>query len=401
MTSSVPSASSDAHPHTPAVGWFELFYDLVMVAAVGLCNDSFLAQPSAASAAASVLAIAALSWVWFMTTLVNNLFPGQDILRRFLMLAQMGAVVIAALAVDQTEGMSNATGLAAFGVALGIVALLISWGGRGLAPREQVQATAPLLLAMAISLVGSLLPNATTWPFLVAAMAVSIIPILASEYTHWQARAMLRPDHLRERLGLFVLIILGEGFAQMVHALRALGTIPRGGVFALTFLLSFALWWIYFDGTYTRHTDSAVVRWRLSLLAHFTLVLGMIGTLDILVLLTVHHDAVLGDVAFVYFTASLALVLFSFAALGFTARGHLGVAGWTQTASGLVILVATAVVLPGPDASLALVIGGSSLLIIANAVIAVWADQADHARSWRGSLRRALQGSDEDEVPLA
>jgi low temperature requirement protein LtrA len=397
MTSTDVSASR-GHPSTPTVSWFELFYDLVVVATVALCNDSFLAHPSATTAITSTLAIAALSWVWFMTTLVNNLFPGQDIIRRFLVLGQMAAVVVAALAVDQTAGLSNETGLAAFGIALGIVALLILWAARQLDRRDRVAAVLPLVLAMTISLVGSRLPIDANWPFLVAALAVSIVPILTSEYTHWEARSMLRPDHLRERLGLFVLIILGEGFAQLVHALHDLGTIPRSAVFALTFLLSFALWWIYFDGTYSRHTDPAVVRWRLALLAHFTLVLGMIGTLDILVLLTVHHDEVLGDVMYAYFNGSLALVLLSFAALGFTARGRLGAAGWMQIASGLAILGGTVLILPGPDASLTLVIGGATAVIIANAVVSVWADQAGLSHRWSGSLGQALKGSDEVDL---
>ena len=210
---------------------------------------------------------------------------------------------------------------------------------------------------------------------------------------------MLRVDHLRERLGLFVIIILGEGFAQMVHALHALGTVPRVGVFALTFLLSFALWWIYFDGTFSQRTDLAGVRWRLSLLAHFTLVLGMIGTLDILVLLTVQPENVLDDITLGYFVVSLALVLLSYATLGFTAHGRLGVAGWTQVISALAV-VAAGLVAPTDDAApLILVISASALVLVANAIVSVWADQADATVGWRRSLKPLLSGADPDADP--
>ena len=383
--------------HNPTVSWFELFYDLVLVAAIGQCNDSFLGHPSASMALTATLAIAALSWVWFVSTLVNNLLPGEDLLSRLLVLAQMAAVVVASLSVDQANGIGNSTGLAAFGIALGLVALLVLWSGRGLTRPDRTRAALPLAVAAAISLVGSLIAGVQTWVFVIAALAVSIVPILTAEFSRWQVSARLRVDHLRERLGLFVLIILGEGFAQLVHALHSLGTIPRSGVYALTFLLSFALWWIYFEGTFSRHTDLSSVRWRVSLLAHLTLVLGMIGTLDVLVLLTVQEGDVLGDATFAYFVISLALVLFSFATLGFTARGRLGVAGWVQIASGLAILGGGALVLPGEDASLTLIIGGCAIVIIANALVTVVVDQGGAPGAWNVALGRALRGSGADE----
>ena len=115
-------------------------------------------------AVTAVLGIAALSWAWFMTTLVNNVFPGQDLLRRFLVLAQMGAIILAALAVDQTEGIGNSTGLAAFGISLGLVALLILWCGRGAARRDLWRIAGPLLIATCVGLMGSALPTMRSGP---------------------------------------------------------------------------------------------------------------------------------------------------------------------------------------------------------------------------------------------
>ena len=42
----VPSLSDS----NQTVGWFELFYDLVIVAAAGLTNDAFLEQPTVLAA---------------------------------------------------------------------------------------------------------------------------------------------------------------------------------------------------------------------------------------------------------------------------------------------------------------------------------------------------------------
>ena len=385
---------------SPTVTWFELFYDLVVVAAVSLTNDVFLARPTAGTAVTAAICMTALAWVWFLTTLFNNLFPGQDILRRLLLVLQMGAIVVAGLAADQDHGITNRAGLVAYGIALVIVAVLIVSGGRragGPVPRATVLA---LALAAAICCLGGLDANLHSGYYLVAALVVSMVPILLRQYSQWRDHSQLRLDHLRERLGLFVLIILGEGFAQLVSALHAMGSIPRGDLFALMFLMSFALWWIYFDGTFSRHTDLTTVRWRLTLLAHLTLVFGIAGTLDILILLTSAEASELGDEALAYFVACLATVLLSFAAIGYTARGRVSIAGWVQVGSALLVLVVGLLLVSSDDEVMYAVIALASAVVVGNAILAVWADEAGTRRRWSSTLRPALLGENpEQDIP--
>jgi len=389
-----PSATALTRSATPTVSWFELFYDLVVVAAVSMTNDVFLSKPSLATAALGAVTMTALAWVWFLTTLYNNLFPGQDIVRRLLLVAQMAAIAIAGLAVDQERGLENRDGLIAYAVALVIVAALIAWGGRSTHTPIQVRSIVPILGAAAICVVGALDADSRSGLYLVVAVLVSMLPILVSQYSQWQHRSMLRLEHLRERLGLFVLIILGLGFAELLDALRSTGAIPRADLFALLFILSFAVWWIYFDGTFSEHTDLTSVRWRLTLLAHLTLVFGIGGTLDVLILLISGHASDLGDAALTYFVACLAIVLLSFAALTYTAKGRLGVQGWTQIVCATLIVIVGVVLVPQDDTSTYGVIGLSAAIVILNAVIAVSADVASNRHQWRTSLGVALRGED-------
>ena len=361
--------------HTPTVSWFELFYDLVVVAAVSLTNDFFLRQPSFTSALLAVACMTALAWVWFLTTLYNNVFPGQDTLRRLVLVVQMAAVIVAALAVDQEHGVSGRAGLVAYGVALALLALLILRGAHTTRTPVRLGAVVPIGLAAVICWIGAFADNIRSIGFLLAAVAVSMVPILVREYAAWQQRSQLRLDHLRERLGLFVLIILGEGFAQLVTTLHATGSIPRSDLFALMFLLTFALWWIYFDGTFAQDTDLALVRWRLTLLGHLTLVFGIGGTLDILILLTAQEGAELGEGALTYFVACVATVLVSFALLRYSTKGRLGLAGWVQAASGVVILAVGLVLPRGGEEEVLIVVGVCAAVVIGNAVLAVWTDK--------------------------
>ena len=355
--------------HSPVVSWFELFYDLVVIAAVGLANDVFIDDPTVGTAIHAMGSMTSLAWVWFLTTLYNNMNPSRDVWRRLLMVIQMAAITIAGLSVDQSHGVDARGGLVAYGVALTIVGALNATGGRTKGGTRLP--FVPIFLAAGICFVGAAFENRHARYVLLVALAVSIIPMLTTGYATWRHAPRLRLDHLTERLGLFVIIVLGEGFLQLVSALHHLESIPRGELIPIVFLLSFAVWWIYFDGTFGEHTNLHTVRWRLSLLGHLTLVFGITGTLDILVLLTAGEDRELGDELLTYFVFCMALVLVSFAILGFTVRQRLDVQGWSALAcAGLIALVGL-VLLPQDETSTLLVVALSAVVVIGNAIVAV------------------------------
>ena len=392
MSTSSADESDQGERSRPTVSWFELFYDLVVVAAVSLCNDAYLTRPSWGTAAAALLGIAALSWVWLMTTVFNNVFPGEDLTRRLLLLAQMACIVVAALAVD-ANGLSNSTGLVAYGASILIIGVAVLRERGGLKRASVVKGgLASLIVTAGICLVGAFLPSDYAGAVLALALTVSVGTALTARLDTPAVGVLLRIDHLRERRGLFVLIILGEGFAQLVQALHHHGSIPRGGVFALTFMLSFALWWIYYDGTFSERADRVLVHWRLSLLGHLTLIYGMAGTLDLLVLMTVQKEEVLGDSSLLYFGVALATAFFSFAILGLTVRGRLGAPGWVQVISGVVVLGIGIGATPGADRSVNSIIAFAAALVIANALFAVWVDRAAQTHGWRSTLKAVVDG---------
>ncbi len=399
---STPSADESAEESRrsgPTVSWFELFYDLVVVAAVSLCNDAYLEKPSWETAIAALLSIAALSWVWLMTTVLNNVFPRDDLLRRLLLLAQMAFIVIAALAVDQA-GLQNSIGLAAYGASILVIGILVIRERGGLDRARVIRGgLISLGVSSGICFVGALFFSSHAALVLSLALGISVGSALTARLETPGSGTLLRVDHLRERRGLFILIILGEGFAELVHELHSHGSIPRGGIFVLTFLLSFALWWIYFDGTFSERLDRVLVHWRLSLLGHLLLIYGMAGTLDLLVLVTAQEEEVLGDASLLYFGISLATVFFAFALLGWTVRGRVGAPGWVQIISGLVVIGIGLAGTAGEDRSVNAVMITTSVLVIANALFAVWVDRREVAPGWRNTLKAVIGGENsQDEI---
>jgi len=387
-----PGATDETSEKAPTVSWFELFYDLVVVAAIGLTNDVYLDRPSTETAMLSIITMSALAWVWFLTTLYNNLHPSHDLGRRFLMVVQMGLIAAAGLSVDQEHGIGDRAGLVAYGLALGIVVVLNLWGSRVDHVPASRLSTISIALAAAICVIGGLDDNFRARVYLVAALVVSMVPMLTRQFSHWRNTDLLRLDHLRERLGVFVLIVLGEGFVTLLNSLHTRGEIPRTDLFALLFLLAFAVWWIYFDGTFSHHTNLSVVRWRLSLLCHLTLIWGIMGMQDILVLLTTADQVVLADTAQWYFVLCLALVLFSFAGLTYTAKGRLGPQGWLQVGCAWGVVIVGGTLVPRADDYLYWVIGLCAAIVVVNAVVAVWMDHGLRKDRWFKDLSEALRG---------
>lgn len=396
-------SGKDAVPtrHSPTVSWFELFYDLLVVAAISLTNDLFLDSPSTRSAVSAGLGLVALSWVWFMTTLLNNMHPGQGLIRRLIMLVQMALIVAAALAMDEVGGGESARALAAYGGALVTVIVLIlvlrpSRPAGQARPWTGTRALAPLALGAVLCLLAIPLPESADRWLLLSALAVMIVPTMTWQYPRWEGGALLRADHLRERLGLFVLIVLGEGFAQLVSDLHELGRIPHGGLFAVVFLLSYALWWIYFDGTFSESLDLHRVRWRLTLLGHLLLVFGIMATLDILVLLSVERGNQVGDHVLPYFCVAVAVTLLAFALLRFTAHGRLGGPGLLHVGTAVVVLMLSLVPANQESEGLYLVIIVVAVLVIANGLAAAWADRTLRTGGMRTQFASLARGYEQE-----
>ena len=373
MADDNPSAPAPSQP----VGWFELFFDLVVVASVNVTNDRYLEHPSASTALIAILGLISLCWVWFLTTTATNVYPVSGALRRGLVLVQMGALILAALAIDYGDPVRMSRGLAVYGLALIISAALFFLGGGGSMRAPLARQAVFVSIGGAICVVAWLVGPELLWPFLVIALVIGIIPGLTVHRAASPPVFVARPDHLRERLGLFILIVLGDGFLLLVQALGTKGSVPNLGVFAMTFIISVSIWALYFEGTFPHSVSMVGMRWRLSLLAHLTLVFGMIATLDCLVLFTAREQDRLGEQHLAYFAGGVTVILLSFAVLGFCSRGRLGLVGMVQVLSGLTVAVAGVAWLPGADVPVYSVMLVAGLIVGANAAFAVWRIRAN------------------------
>ncbi len=226
-----------------------------------------------------------------------------------------------------------------------------------------------LLISAVFWLVGATMPDATRFFFWLLALALEFIapnfgfwvPGLGrSRSTEWDVAG----GHMAERCGAFILIALGESITIIGAAFFELHwTAATVAAFAVAFLGTAAMWWIYFDTGAehgTRHIEASANPGRLASIAyhdlHALLVAGVIvgAVADELVLAGPWEAAEPGPLAILLGGPALYLL------------GNLAFKGVIRRRvplSHLVGLVALALI--------ALVAGGAALLAVGAAVAAV------------------------------
>lgn len=290
------------------VSWFELFYDLAIVATLVAINDAFLSAPSPLAAVTASIAAASLFTVWLLTTLAVNTRASTAWPGRMMTIAQMAALIWLVAALSEHTIVPPDSGLIAFSVALLTVAAM--WWRRSLSHRTSIA----LVVAAAISLAGGLLPSALTWAALALATLVAAIPAIAT-WTSAEGPALLDTGHIAERMGLFVLIVLGLSFGQLVVDLGQADTATDIRFFILMFIVMFAVWWMYFELKVPEHPMATGPHRRAWITAHYLLLIGIAGIGDILSALTSYPDEEMAVDGAAYLGIGLALVLVGIAIL--------------------------------------------------------------------------------------
>jgi len=286
MTETTGGIVGDPDPHLPhqRVSWFELFYDLVIVAAVGYAAHTFAHDPTWALG----LWIAAWTLImfvlWSLTTLNNNLYPGDHPWRRVLGLVQMLALVVASLGTVADEGLSNSVGFGALAVAFASVSAMYFLSIRGAADdRTDMRSLAwSSGVAAVVLLIGVTLPDDAEWtltgaPTWIIAIGVAIAAVPLFGPIVGRVADRLDAEHLGERLGQLVIIVLGESFMSLVTGLGGLSTIPNPLFFVLTFLVVFAIWTLYFSSVLPAGMPRRPGRLRAWLLTHWIFMFGAVG----------------------------------------------------------------------------------------------------------------------------
>ncbi|GAB3672057.1 low temperature requirement protein A [Actinocorallia lasiicapitis] len=239
------------------VSSFELFFDLVFVFAITQLSHRLLGDLTVGNALECGLLLFAVWWSWMYTTWTTNWFdPDHPVFRMVLVGVMMAGLLMAVAIPEALESRALWFALGYATVQVGRTAY-VAWATRGTPLARNFQRILVwIVVAATLWITGALFDGTTLLVFWLLALAVDLggpsagyaVPGLGRSSTaDW---ASIDGAHMAERCQLFVIIALGEsvlvtGITFGDHAVGVTGL----AAFALAFLGSVALWWIYFDRT--------------------------------------------------------------------------------------------------------------------------------------------------------
>ena len=300
----------------PARQWVDLFYDLAVAAGIIALSGAYAYDHSPVGTLWFALAYALLWCTWLLTSSATGSFTAEGATHTVwsfsLLVAQMGAMLLLAIAATDSVDASAEVFDILLGVALLIVAILAVRARRhGLGGARRI----PVLAGLAtLTLVGSWFLDARL-SLLVWCLALALVAWAA-----WAVTSDPRIDQhrLRHRLGELTIIVLGEILVKMVltvgeetlWSVSLVALVPSFGILS-------AIWWAYFV-TGDRSRSSSRGSRRVQVAAHLPLHVGLLGLAVGLAKLVVGSDSLTqADGATALLAGPLAVVMGSLALVAY------------------------------------------------------------------------------------
>jgi low temperature requirement protein LtrA len=258
--------------------WFELFFDLVFVAAVSQLGAALARDPSEAVFARFAALFVVIFWAWILYTLYANRFDTDDLV--FRLGKSGGMLAIAAIAVNLPRLMEGHGGGIPFAACYVILRtfLIALYARARYHLRGEARTLAETYIAgysftTALWLVSIFLSSPVRYVLWGVAMVIDLAVPTRAWRTLTGATVVI--SHLTDRFGTFFIIVLGESVVAAVAGVAGFEFTAGSWIIAgVGFVMTLCLWWIYFDLADT----SVVGRRALGLIfvyAHFLLLAGV------------------------------------------------------------------------------------------------------------------------------
>ncbi len=234
----------------------ELFYDLVFVFAVTQVSHLLLHDLSWRGAGRAALVLLVVWWAWNYTTWVTNELDPDSVVVRLLLIGIMLASLLLAIAIPRAFEDRALLFAGAYVTIQAGRHLFLTFAAAEAGTLERRRAGRILtwfIVAGVLWIVGGLAAgSARPWLWL-AALAIDYTAPVVTYWVPFAARIQtsawqVETAHFAERFQLFVIIALGESIVVTGATAAGLDVTPaRAAAFAVAFLTTAALWWLYFD----------------------------------------------------------------------------------------------------------------------------------------------------------
>lgn len=239
------------------MSFLELFFDLVFVVIISQLAHTLAEHPTWEGAGWFVFLFLAVWSSWTNGTLYYDLHGTNDVSVRVFTFAQMLAVALMGVFVGSIPG-DGEQGFA-FVYAVNVLILVVIWFRTGVHDPAHRPASIPystFYFLSALTFFGSIYvaPPVRYWLWAVGLMLQVVGQVIA--FRRWTppesqgGEAVIAvTGSLVERLGLFVIIVLGEVIVGAVAGMAEVEDLDFDGIAVgmLGVLVAIGLWWIYFD----------------------------------------------------------------------------------------------------------------------------------------------------------
>lgn len=324
-----PGRFEDRDPHR-SVTFLELFFDLVFVAVIAQLAHALAEHPSWSGVGWFVFLFYAVWSSWINGTLYHDLHGVDDLSTRVFTFAQMLTVAVMAVHIGEVPGDgSDGFALAYAANSLLLVAL---WFRTGLHDQDHRPASVPYSIAYlgsaGLFALSVFVEEPLTYWMWATALVVEVLGLVVA-FRRWtppetqggEAVIATTPS-LIERMGLFVIIVLGEVIVGAVNGMAEITPLDLDEIVIglLGMAVAIGLWWLYFDLVSHRAPISRLT--QLWLYLHLPVVMG-IAAGGAAVLATVEHAAqpLPGETRWLL-VGSLAVVMVSVTALTLTLQNR-------------------------------------------------------------------------------
>jgi low temperature requirement protein LtrA len=252
----LPPARFEERSTNRSISSLELFFDLVFVVIVAQLAHRLAEHPSWEGAGWFVFLFYAVWSSWTNGTLYYDLHWTDDVSVRVFTFAQMLAVAVMGVYIGDVPGEGSVGFALAY--AANIAVLVVMWFRTGVHDPSHRPASIPystgyLLSALAFGASVFVDPAGRYWLWAVGLLMevlgqVSAFKLWTPPESQTGVAVVAVTRSLVERLGLFVIIVLGE---VIVGAVNGMADIELGGdgikIGLLGVVVAIGLWWIYFD----------------------------------------------------------------------------------------------------------------------------------------------------------
>ena len=260
------------------VTWLELLYDLVFVAILIQLGNMLSHDLTFATALEFALLLGLLWWAWLGTSTLYCRDLQSDSVKRLLMFAQLFALGTLGIVVADTFADKGASFCVLYGAVRALVGLLYLWVARVQGSKGAWQFGVGFIAAAGVWVVSAFLSPPYRYALWAVAVAIDVWVIFFWGLARINAEMPLNLERLSERMGQFVLIMIGESFIKTIGSdLTETGITFTSVVFGgMGFIITASLWRTYFgDTAQMRLSDRDVPYW---IMLHLPLVAGIAAT---------------------------------------------------------------------------------------------------------------------------